>query len=97
MAPKGITVRKVRASQGRITDNVRHIAHIVIEPECQRMGFGNRLVKDIMEHYQYDYITADVMYDNEKSKNFFKKLGFSFSPEDEKNRWNVKFCRGKEN
>ncbi len=23
MAPKGITVRKVRASQGRITDNVR--------------------------------------------------------------------------
>ena len=74
-----------------------HIAHIAIEPEYQRMGFGNQLVKDIMEHYQYDYITADVMYDNEKSKNFFKKLGFNFSPEDEKNRWNVKFYKDKKN
>ena len=68
-----------------------HISHIAIVPNDQKCGLGTRLVSKLMK--EYDYISADVMFDNYKSQGFFRKLGFDFIPEVEKNRWNVEWKR----
>ena len=70
-----------------------HIGHIAIDPEHQKKGYGTYMVNKLMK--KFDYITADVMFDNYKSEAFFKKLGFEFTPEYEKDRWNIKWRKNK--
>lgn len=66
-----------------------HISHICIRKDFQRRGIGNRFV-DELERFNPKFITADVSYDNKKSSSFFRKLGFDFNDEQEKQRWSVR-------
>lgn len=66
-----------------------HISHICIRKDFQRNGIGNKFVSEL-ERFNPKFITADVSYDNQKSSSFFRKLGFDFKEEQEKQRWNVR-------
>lgn len=62
------------------------ISHICIRKKYQRFGCGKQII-DWLKLCKSNTITADISYDNQKSKAFFEKMGFDFEANDEKKRW----------
>ena len=55
------------------------VQDIVVLPEYQRKGIGTKLLKAIMEKYKYVY-QMELLTDNtEKTKAFYRSVGFSAS------------------
>ena len=52
------------------------IQDIVVHPLYQRMGIGTKLVKAMLEQYSHVYQTQLITDDTEKTKAFYKSVGF---------------------
>lgn len=52
---------------------------LAVDPQCQRPGVGEALVRHLVEHYQsrgLAYLDLSVLHDNRQAKALYTKLGF---------------------
>ena len=52
------------------------IQDIIVHPLYQRMGIGTKLVKSMLERYSHVYQIQLMTDDTEKTKEFYKSVGF---------------------
>tara|TARA_B100000700_G_scaffold174010_1_gene192224 strand:+ start:2718 stop:3167 length:450 start_codon:yes stop_codon:yes gene_type:complete len=61
-------------------EGARHIACLIVNPECRGQGIGRRLVNALLEYaWQYDdvaYVTLNVLPENTRALNLYRSLGF---------------------
>ena len=65
-----------------------HISHVCLKRKYQGQELAQRFIS-WLRCCKSKTITADVSYDNYKSKAFFAKMGFEFVENNEKQRWKV--------
>lgn len=56
---------------------------LAVDPQCQRPGVGEALVRHLVEHYQsrgLAYLDLSVLHDNRQAKALYTKLGFRDLP-----------------
>ncbi len=56
---------------------------LAVDPQCQRPGVGEALVRHLVEHYQsrgLTYLDLSVLHDNKQAKALYAKLGFRNLP-----------------
>ncbi|WP_462382378.1 N-acetylglutaminylglutamine synthetase [Pseudomonas sp. Marseille-QA0892] len=56
---------------------------LAVDPQCQRPGVGEALVRHLIEHYQsrgLAYLDLSVLHDNRQAKALYTKLGFRDLP-----------------
>lgn len=56
---------------------------LAVDPQCQRPGVGEALVRHLIEHYQsrgLAYLDLSVLHDNKQAKGLYTKLGFRDLP-----------------
>ena len=63
-----------------------HISHICLKRKYQGQKLGQKFIF-ALRCIKSKTITADVSYDNHKSKAFFEHMGFDFIGDDHKHRW----------
>jgi diamine N-acetyltransferase len=61
-----------------------YLHHISVRPECRRQGVGNALleaVRSVGKDHGIGLMTAEVWVFNDDARAFFRRNGFSASPE----------------